>query len=291
MISVRTGVGLSLNTPTKQSAFTMIELVMVIVVLGILAIGSVSFISKTAQGMVDTSVRQNLATTANIAVEKMLREVRRALPNSVRNFADSGNQCLEFVPIVNSSEYISVPTLDTELSNADSFDAIQFVGAVGGESGFVAVYPNHINQVYGHASVAVRSISSTTATASAVGTPAAFMQTITFDGAATYQFPSDSPLRRFFLVSTPVSFCNDVNGRLWRYENYGFQSIAGTGMPTTGSDRRLIADSLRANSLAFNITPAQLQRNAVVRVSLIVEQPGTNEQADLTQEVQLRNVP
>jgi len=271
-----------------SSGFTLVEMVIVIVVLGILSAGSVIFISQSAQGLVDSSARQQMASTASIAIEKILREVRRALPNSARTFTDSGNTCLEFVPINFSSDYISVPTA----AAAASFDAIEFPGAsLGGENGFVAVYPGNTDLVYGTNGVTVRAISNNTATASATGIPQAGMQTITFDTAGNYRFPSDSPNKRFFLVSTPVAFCDDNNGRLWRYENYGFQTTAGTGIPTSGTNRRLIADSLAANSLAFNITPMQLYRNAVVRVSLAIQRPDGTERIDLTQEVQLRNVP
>ncbi len=273
---------------TRLTAFTLIELVMVIVVLGILATGSVKFISHSAQGLVDSAERQALASSAYIAVEKVLREVRRALPNSVHTFSDGGNTCLEMVPIRHSSEYLSVPTA----SPATSFDSLAFVGATGAETGYVAVYPNNKDSVYGTSPATVRSISTATATAGSVGGPGANLQTITFAGGADYRFPTDSPRRRFFLVGQPISFCDDGSGRLWRYQNYGFHPDSSSSIPTAGNNRLLIADSLQANSLEFNVLPAQLQRNAVVRMSLIIERSGsTSERMDISQEVQLRNVP
>ena len=278
----------SLNS---SRGFTLVELVMVIVVLAILSTASIKFLSNSAQGLVDTAERQVLASSATIAVEKVLREVRRALPNSVRQFSDGGNECLELVPILHSSEYVSVPIA----SDATSFESIRFIGALGGQAGYVAVYPNSEDSVYGANPVTipatVRAISTDTATASAIDI-VTNLQTIAFVGGASYRFPTDSPRKRFFLVSQPVSFCDDDSGRLWRYQNYDFQSIRGAGIPTAGSNRILIADSLQANSLSFNILPAQLQRNAVVRMSLIIERGGSStEQVDMSQEVQLRNVP
>lgn len=271
----------------KHSGFTLIELVMVIVVLGIISVGSLSFISNSAQGLVDTAERQVLASTATIAVEKVLREVRRALPNSVRTFSDGSNECLELVPILHSSEYVSIPTA----SAATSFESIKFVTEAGTESGYVAVYPNSLISVYDSG----QSISSSTGTASTVSgasTPNIELQTITFSDAEGYRFPTESPTKRFFLVDQPISFCDDINGRLWRYQNYGFNLDSTSSIPTTGSDRILIADSLKSNSLAFKILPAQLQRNAVVRMTVVIERGGTStEQVDITQEVQLRNVP
>jgi len=272
----------------SSKAFTLVELVMVIVVLGILATGSVRFISQSALGLVDTAERQAMASSATIAVEKVLREVRRALPNSVHTFNDGGNECLELVPIVHSSEYLSVPTASSE----SSFNSIAFIGADGTESGFVAVYPNNKDSIYGTNPATVRSVSTSTATASAVGVPGANLQTILFDGGTNYRFPTESPRKRFFLVSQPISFCDDANGRLWRYQNYGFHPDSSGSIPTAGAERILIADSLQANSLSFNILPAQLQRNAVVRMSLVIARSGSaTEQVDISQEVQLRNAP
>ncbi|MFT6114083.1 MAG: MSHA biogenesis protein MshO [Oleispira sp.] len=272
----------------SSMAFTLVELVMVMVVLSILATGSVKFISQSAQGLVDSAERQALASTASIAVEKVLRQVRRALPNSVHTFSDGGFQCLELVPISHSSEYISVPTS----SPTTSFNSIAFIAATGSESGYVAVYPSSKDSIYGTSPATIRSVSTTTATAGAVGGPGANMQTITFDAAANYRFPTDSPRKRFFLVDQPVSYCDDADGRLWRYQNYGFLPDSSGAIPTTGLNRILIADSLQANSLSFNITPAQMQRNAVVRMSLVTARPGSaTEKVDISQEVQLRNVP
>ncbi|MFQ3171235.1 MAG: MSHA biogenesis protein MshO [Oleispira sp.] len=269
-------------------AFTLVELVMVIVVLAILATGSVKFISQSAQGMVDSAERQVLASTASIAMEKVLRQVRRALPNSVRAFDDGGNSCIEFVPILHSSEYVSVPIASAETN----FDAIAFFNAVGGESGYVAVYPISESSVYGTSPATDRSISTTVASASPAGIPSANLQTITFESPSSYRFPTGSPRKRFYLVSDPISFCEDTNGRLWRYQNYGFHPDSSSSIPTSGADSILIADSLQVNSLSFNILQAQLQRNAVIRMSLVIVRSNSSlESLELSQEVQLRNVP
>jgi MSHA biogenesis protein MshO len=277
-----------LSCQKTSMAFTLVELVMVIVVLAILATGSVKFISQSAQGMVDSAERQVLASTASIAMEKVLRQVRRALPNSVRTFDDGGNSCIEFVPILHSSEYVSVPIA----SAATNFDAIAFFNAVGGESGYVAVYPISESSVYGTSPATDRSISTTVASASPAGIPSANLQTITFESPSSYRFPTGSPRKRFYLVSDPISFCEDTNGRLWRYQNYGFHPDSSSSIPTSGADSILIADSLQVNSLSFNILQAQLQRNAVIRMSLVIVRSNSSlESLELSQEVQLRNVP
>jgi MSHA biogenesis protein MshO len=270
-------------------AFTLVELVMVMVVISILATGSVKFISQSAQGLVDSAERQSLASTASIAIEKVLRQVRGALPNSVRTFDNSGNSCIELVPILHSSEYLTVPIVSAETD----FEAIAFDDAIdGGESGFVAVYPISENSIYGTSPATPRNVSTNKASASAVGIPSANLQTITFSSSSSYRFPTGSPGKRFYLVSQPISFCEDSMGRLWRYQNYGFHPDSREEIPTSGADRILIADSLEKDSLSFNVSPPQLQRNAVVRMSLVIVSSSSNaESINSSQEVQLRNVP
>ena len=88
-----------------------------------------------------------------------------------------------------------------------------------------------------------------------------------------------------------MAYCNDSEGYLWRYENYGFHVDSRAYIPTTGNDRQLVSDSIQANGLNFNVTPMQLQRNAVVTMDVSVIRAGSHETLDVRQEVQLRNVP
>ena len=178
----------------SEKGFTLTEVVVVLVVMSILAIGSSRFIALSAQGLVDSAERQILASAATIAVEKVLRAVRGALPNSVRVFNDNGNVCIEYVPILFSSEYVTLP-----LSRAStSFEAIKFVNASAGESGYVAVYPTSEQSVYGALPSITRAVSTQMAHASGVDIPSLNLQTLTFSSASSYRFPTGSPHQRFF---------------------------------------------------------------------------------------------
>jgi MSHA biogenesis protein MshO len=77
-----------------QSGFTLIEAVMVIVITGILAGIVAVFITKPVQGYVDSVRRAELTDAADVALRRITRDVRLALPNSVRV---SGNTCIELI--------------------------------------------------------------------------------------------------------------------------------------------------------------------------------------------------
>ncbi|MFA7821975.1 PilW family protein [Aeromonas dhakensis] len=93
--------------------FTLIELVMVILLLGIMATFASQFIGIGSQIYGDASSREQLMSDARFAMERLNREVRNALPGSERietldgSWSDSG-PCLRFWPISTSSRYIAL---------------------------------------------------------------------------------------------------------------------------------------------------------------------------------------
>jgi MSHA biogenesis protein MshO len=270
--------------------FTLIELIMVIMITAILALVSSRFITLSVRGWLDQAGRHEMAMAAASASEKLGREVRQALPNSVRSFSDAGNTCLELVPVLNHSEYLSLPVT----AAGSSFRALAFAHDSGAEQGYVAVYPYSSKAVYGNGARRGDAISASLASADdAVD----HVQVIRF--AATEQFPVDSPQRRFYLVDTPVAWCEDGAGGLWRYRGYGFAADSRSLLPTTGSQAELVINNLLPGSLEVTVDRAELHRNSVVRFSFSLLRSSrtgnsdgeAGEQLPLVMEVQLQNVP
>jgi MSHA biogenesis protein MshO len=61
------------------TGFTLIELVMVILLLGILAAGVTSFIGLSTQTYLNVTERDEIISTARFALERLNREVRNSL--------------------------------------------------------------------------------------------------------------------------------------------------------------------------------------------------------------------
>ena len=252
--------------------FTLVELVTVMLVLGILSVGTVRFITDSSSGFVATASRSELATDARFAVERIVREVRDALPNSVRV---SGG-CLEFVPVVGASSYTTLPVA----SAATSFLSVPVDPLPLPAGTRAAVFPD--GGVYDLVSPA------TVSPVIALGVPDANNE-VTVTMAAPHRFVVESPANRYFLVDDPVSFCVD-GGQLWRYSDYGFQQVQPTvaGLPAAMPGRGLVAQSV--TTLApFTVNDATLTRNAVLSVD--VEFARAGDEVRIEHAVQIRNVP
>lgn len=74
----------------SQTGFTLIEAIIVMVITGILAGMVAVFIARPVQGYVDSVRRAELTDTADVALRRMTRDIRLALPNSLR-LKDSSN--------------------------------------------------------------------------------------------------------------------------------------------------------------------------------------------------------
>lgn len=73
-----------------QTGFTLVELIMVIVITGIIASMVAVFIRAPVEGYVDSARRAELTDQADVALRRMARDVRLALPNSLRVMETNG---------------------------------------------------------------------------------------------------------------------------------------------------------------------------------------------------------
>ncbi|MEZ5561266.1 MAG: type II secretion system protein [Pseudomonadales bacterium] len=255
-----------------HGGFTLVELITVMMILGILAIGTVRFIGDSSQGFASTVARTELASDARAGIDRLVRDVRNALPNSVR----VSGSCLELIPVAGASRYLNLPVT----SASSSFNSVPLDPLPLPAGARVAVYPN--SGVY---VLAGSGVVSPPITASAPG--AGNVVQIAF--AAPHSFPAHSPTRRYFVVTEPVSYCV-AGDALYRYSGYGF---AGTqpgiaDLPAALPGRAMIAQQV-TGAVPFRVSGATLNRNAVVQMDLRFERGG--DAVRFEHSVQVRNVP
>lgn len=91
-----------MGTPLRQRGATLVELVLVIVIGAVVAATVSTFIRPAIDAYVGTRLRADMSDQADTALRRMLRDVRRAVPNSLRVPSD---QCFELVPVVSGGRY------------------------------------------------------------------------------------------------------------------------------------------------------------------------------------------
>ncbi|MFT5635936.1 MAG: MSHA biogenesis protein MshO, partial [Cognaticolwellia sp.] len=141
----------------KQQGFTLVELVTVIVILGVVATSITSFLRFGTKSYTDAADREALISTARFVIERLNREVRHALPNSIRTIG-ADNQCLEFVPIDKSAIYLDIPVAPEPANN--SVDVVMLADSLLPTTQYVAVYALNSNDIYSTASGVIEAFSS-----------------------------------------------------------------------------------------------------------------------------------
>jgi MSHA biogenesis protein MshO len=260
-----------LTAGTSQLGFTLVELIVVIVITGILAVGAISLIRNPTQAYFDVETKAALTDVADNATRRMMRAIERSLPNSVRVASNGVDSFLEYVPISRVGRYRSevgspdIRNTDDALdfsASADSFDVLgpAISGVPTGASGEqLVIYNLGIAGADAYEGTNRRLIS-------AVTTDGTWGETkISFSGGA---FPLASPANRFFIVKNPSTFaCDMTNGKLWRYDGYAFQTAQPTSISTLNGlvTPTLLADKLTYCKMTYTATN---QRNGLVSIAL-----------------------
>lgn len=282
----------------RQNGFTLIELVMVVVLLGIISLGIMRYLSVSVESYMDVNQRTQMAQTGRFMVERLTREIRTALPGSVRvrDMTAPTYHCLEFVPVEQVTTYVSLPV---SLA-ASQFEVAAFPGLPFAANLYKAsVFTLSSCDVYGtdESSNACTSpkrwfslqaisgfndaLNNTSGAAGSDGKDDDGRLTLEFS--TPVQYPVDSPVKRLYLFRTPVAFCLQPGSeRLTRHANYGL-----TLNPSANGV--LMADGIQFSSSAFRYKPASIARSDSIELTLTV---GTGDETVLfNNEVTLLHAP
>lgn len=251
--------------------FTLVELITVIVVLSIVAAIGSSFIVTAVNSYRDTQQRAKLVQKGRLAIEQMTRQLRMALPNSLR-LSPSGN-CIEFMPIVGGAYYLQpVPDSNNGMSPVGSIDT-STIDPPATTPAYVVIGGLSPADIYaGNARAGVAGVSGSAVTLS-----------------STHTFIRNSINRRLFLVNEPMRFCIS-GGDLMEYSGYGLLT-ADPGEGNPGGSPVLIVSGVTvpAGLAAFDLSGGSEDRNMAVFINLEFQQGNTS--VELNHQVLVRNVP
>jgi MSHA biogenesis protein MshO len=269
------------------SGFTLIEMVMVIVIAGILATMTTRVIVWPVKSYMDLSRRTALIDKAEFALRRMQRDVRRALPNSIR--ITGGGTVLELLHVTDGGRYragvdpsasatsglcASSPTGDVlDFTLADT--CFQVLGTLTTFNPQVTAGEYLVIYNLGSASADTYAGNNRTVVSNSSNT-----NTVKFNA---FKFPFSSPQQRFFIVDSPVTY-QCANNQLLRYAGYAITTSQANPPSGTG---QIQADDIASCSFAYD--PGTPTRAALVTLAITLTD-SEGESVQLMQQVHVDNL-
>lgn len=135
-----------------QRAFTLVELIVVMVLTGIIGVSMLVFFKPTVDAYFDARRRAEMTDMADTALQRISRDVRSAVPNSLRTV---GTDCFEFLPTSAGGRYrlgadiASAADQPLDISQpVTAFDVLSPLNTVPAINDWVVIGNQNTNDVY-----------------------------------------------------------------------------------------------------------------------------------------------
>ncbi len=271
---------------SATKGFTLIELIMVIVIVGILSTMTTRIITLPVKSYIDLERRTTLVDSAEITLRRMQRDIRRALPNSIR--VTNGGSVIELLHTMDGGRYRA----KKDNSNPSS-DILDFTDS--SDNSFEVLGPLS-NTPTSHDQLVIYNLGSTDADAYTgknrrkIIAPLAKIKLVFDLSTPPKPFPFQSPQQRFFIVDTPITY-SCANGELRRYDNSidASYSISSSAPNLANLSYRIQA---KANTLScsFSYDAGTATRGGLVTLEITLTD-AAGESAQLIHQVHVDNAP
>lgn len=272
----------------RQGGFTLLEMTMTIAIAGIVAGMAVLFMQQPIMAYFDAARRAAAGDVADLALRRIVRELRRALPNSVRVGADGLS--LEYIPTLAGGRYAEGTAAPCFVGGCTSVKTLgSLIAAAGQYVGASLVIFNYYNNAGGDCAAATlpsaycgHNLATISATSAGAGQD-------TFAFAATRFYPAGgSPNARFSIVGGPVSFvCAPSAGGGVLTRHWGYARQAAQPASFVGAASAQLAGGVSA--CVFRYQAGVSQRHGLASLRLSIANAG--ETVTLYQDVHIDNAP
>lgn len=254
---------------------------MVIVIMGVIGGVVAVFMRSPIDAYFDSARRAALTDVADTAVRRMARDVRKALPNSIRTPSAT---CLEFIPTRTGGRYRKtdlVPGDGTALDFTTTDTRFNMLGQNSALPADQQIQPGDVVAVYNLGIAGASAYAGDNTSVIAAGGVVDGAETaITI---AAKQFPLESGSNRFHVIPNEERVVAYVctGGNLRRTVTTGSFTSA---CPATGP---ILATNVQSCTFTYN--GSDLQRNGLVQIDLRIS--SNNETLSLYHEVHVNNSP
>jgi MSHA biogenesis protein MshO len=284
---------------TRQRGFSLVELVLVMTILGVIGAMATIFFKPAMDAFFATTRRAAILDMADTALRKIGRDVRVAVPNSLRI---PSSQCFELVPTSTGGRYrMAVDTVNAGSVALDidapvtTFDVLSPMTTMPVANDWVVINNQYVNDVYAGVNASQIILGGVTTPASAAGLSRLTVNAI--------QFPTGYTGGRFSVVPgnglNPALFyvCSGADGSLDSSGNgkgtlyrlaRPFVAAYPTSCPATAG-AAVVASNVTSCNFIYDASQDGTQQSALLWMQLKITQG--NESADLVYGVHVDNVP
>ncbi len=241
------------NSKLSAGGFTLVELIITIVLVGIVAYLGSNLIAPVMEGYIDTQVKTLLFSEAQYATSRMAIELRNAIPNTIKVLNDSE---IEFAEFSDAGYYSPIQNLD----NISCFE----INVSAGD--YVSIYNTRPDYFYGGDRIyKIEQVNVNKDNTTCI---------------LNKNIISDSPYHRIYKVDQVVAFYLK-DGKIYR------DSADLSNKSKIGEGGYIMANYIK--SLKFTYTQGFTYRQDVLKIELVMRKGDVELTYD--KEVHIRNVP
>lgn len=279
--------------------FTLIEIVIVIAIVGIISASLAPIITQFMNAYEAELRRGALVDRAQLVLDRISREVRLALPNSIR--VDGGGITLELLRTLDGGRYSTSGTdpLDEGVSD-NEFNTIGLLDSdncsvmdAGGT--FITINnlpydPDDPSPGDAYQGLNIAPITDCTLNPDNISHHIVFTNTLTGVADQVGIFVGYSELHRFQVIDTPVSYIC-ANNAIRRYDGYPVSSAPVVNGANFSAIPGFTADDFTNDLLVDNVVNClfSINQNAVLTISVTIQSPASGDKVTLMQQVNVPN--
>jgi len=296
-----------------QGGFTLVEMIVVMVITGIIGGMVAIFIRAPVQGYMVSARRAEMTDIADTALRRLGRDIRTAVPNSVRVPAPAGSTYIEFLPTRDGGRYRANATggagnLCNGVAGNTAGDALNFdnpdtcfeiigtgialiKGATDDQSDQIVIGSTQSNGNPPYIKTFVddgvrRPYTGVTGKQTAVSiTNVKLPAFAELEGQRFDVVPGDQQAVTYACLNVATNANGDGTGTLTRYWAYGF-NVAQVAPAALGGQSAILADRVSTCNIDYDLVN---QRNGLVAITLGITRGG--ESVSLYHTIHVNNVP